>query len=66
MSLNIYGPTILIMWSQLRFIVESLLPNVLVLWVVLYCFVCPRSVLCPMLFAFLDYLFLIASSVFKR
>jgi hypothetical protein len=35
MSLNIYGPTILIMWSQLRFIVESLLPNVLVLWVVL-------------------------------
>jgi len=66
MSLNIYGRIILILRSQLRFIVESLLPNVLVLWVVLYCFFCPRSVLCPMALVFLDYLFVIASSVFSN
>ena len=66
MTLDIYGRTILVLRSQLRFIVESLLPNIVVLWVVLYCFVCSRSVLCPMALVFLDYLFWISPSLFSN
>lgn len=63
MSLNIYGRTILLLRLQLRLMAQSLLPNVLVLWVVLYCFVCPHyvptqpNVTCVSVLSILDCLF---------